>query len=398
MQDKVLILDANTRSALAATRSLGSKSIPVVVADVSTKTLSGASKYCADSFTYPSPYHDSKYFVEVLRKEVERRQISILLPMTEITTDLVLRHRVEFCGIQIPFASLEAFELLSDKYRLLELAQRLKIPIPETSFVRDRGELDETMEQTAFPRVLKPYRSRIFSKGRWFSTSVVYVDSTEQLRKTVACNESFHDHPFLMQEYVQGEGYGIFALYNHGQSIVFFGHKRLREKPPSGGVSVLCESIPLDSRMLQLAKRLLDHVKWHGVAMVEFRVSTDGTPYLMEVNARFWGSLQLAVDAGVDFPYLLYRLALGKAVNRIDNYTTGVKSRWLLGDLDHLYLVIKGASLAPGHRSSKWLTILRFLKLFAKDTRYEVNRWDDPKPFLFELKSYIATHSGPSFE
>jgi len=68
---------------------------------------------------------------------------------------------------------------------------------------------------------------------------------------------------------------------------------------------------------------------WHGVAMVEFKVSADGTPYLMEVNARFWGSLQLAIDAGVDFPWLLYQLATGRDVESDDDYVTGVKSRWL---------------------------------------------------------------------
>ena len=53
----------------------------------------------------------------------------------------------------------------------------------------------------------------------------------------------------------------------------------------------------------RLKQELLDELNWHGVAMVEFKVTEDGTPYLMEINTRFWGSLQLAIDAGVDFPY-----------------------------------------------------------------------------------------------
>ena len=84
--------------------------------------------------------------------------------------------------------------------------------------------------------------------------------------------------------------------------VAFFAHKRLRERPPWGGVSVLSESAEPDPRLKALARQLLDDACWHGVAMVEFKVAPDGTPYLMEINTRFWGSLQLAIDAGVDFP------------------------------------------------------------------------------------------------
>src|SRR5205823_2531443 len=111
----------------------------------------------------------------------------------------------------------------------------------------------------------------------------------------------------------------------------------LREKPPSGGVSVLRESVPVDPIVRDQAIRLLGPLGWHGVAMLEYKQDRrTGTPYLMEVNGRFWGSLQLAVDAGVDFAYLAWQLALGHRPEIAPSYRVGVKSRWLLGDLDHL--------------------------------------------------------------
>jgi predicted ATP-grasp superfamily ATP-dependent carboligase len=180
----------------------------------------------------------------------------------------------------------------------------------------------------------------------------------------------------------------MFALYDHGKAVAFFAHRRLREKPPSGGVSVLSESIPIDARLREIAQRILDHVGWHGVAMVEFKVAADGTPYLMEVNARFWGSLQLAVDAGVDFPCLLYKVAVGERPDETNDYQIGIKSRWLLGDLDCLYLTLKGGSNRFQTRQSRWRTMLQFVRFFEKKTRYEVNRWDDWRPFLAELKQY----------
>ena len=99
--------------------------------------------------------------------------------------------------------------------------------------------------------------------------------------------------------------------------IAWFAHRRIREKPPSGGVSVLCESVAVDPMLKEYAERLLRAAEYRGVAMVEFRIGTDGRPYLMEVNARFWGSLQLAIDCGVDFPWLYYQMLMGEKVEPV---------------------------------------------------------------------------------
>ncbi len=188
----------------------------------------------------------------------------------------------------------------------------------------------------------------------------------------------------MLQECVPGRGQGVFAIYNHGKSIAFFSHQRLREKPPWGGVSVLSESTEADPALLKHAKSLLDAANWHGVAMVEFKVDGD-TPYLMEINTRFWGSLQLAIDAGVDFPWLLYQIACSQPIEPIKDYKTGVRLRWLLGDLDHLYLILKDKKAGIG---KKLRTIACFLTPNRR-TKHEVNRWGDLKPFAWEIKQYL---------
>ncbi|MEW5948580.1 MAG: ATP-grasp domain-containing protein [Thermodesulfobacteriota bacterium] len=385
---RVLVLDGNQRSALAATRSLGRKGIYVTVADENKNNLSAASKYAKEDFVYPSPYREPLDFLEVLRAETVKRGVRIIFPMTDVTTALLLEHRSAFPDIDIPFGDFSAYEMLTDKWKLFQMAQDIGIPIPRTWFIESVDRLEQAIPDLTYPVVLKPYRSRIFCNGHWEATSVRYAGSEGELRKIVSGEDAFARHPFLIQEKIQGTGQGVFALYAHGKPLVFFAHRRLREKPPSGGVSVLRESIPVDPTMQETAKRLLDRAAWHGVAMVEFKVDREGTPYLMEVNARFWGSLQLAIDAGVDFPWLLYQLATGENLNRVNSYKIGVKSRWLLGDLDHLYLTFKNSGQYPAY--SKWQAIIHFLNFFEKNTRYEVNRWDDLRPFLFELKQYCS--------
>jgi hypothetical protein len=109
----------------------------------------------------------------------------------------------------------------------------------------------------------------------------------------------------------------------------------------------------------------------------------------MEVNGRFWGSLQLAIDARVDFPWLLYRLCRGENVEGPADYEVGIRLRWLLGDLDHLLLQLRGKGTAQGI-SSKTAGLLRFVLPHSGRTRLEVLRRNDSRPFRYELKQWLA--------
>jgi predicted ATP-grasp superfamily ATP-dependent carboligase len=388
-----LVLDGNQRSALAVTRALGRRGIPVIVAGETRTTLAGASRYRQDTFTYPAPHEQPERFIDTIRTEAAARGVGLMMPMTDLTTHLVLRHREQFENIAIPSASFETFEMLTDKRRLIRLAQGLGVPVPATYVAEPGEDLSRLPAGFGFPLVLKPSRSTMWTGRRWIAASVHYADSLRHAQDLVARHEYFSRQPFLVQEYIRGHAQGMFALYDRGTPVAFFAHRRLREKPPSGGVSVLSESIEIDGRLREAARRILDHVRWHGVAMVEFKVGVDGSPYLIEVNARFWGSLQLAIDAGVDFPYLLYRLADGAAIDAVEGYQLGVRTRWLLGDLDHLYLTLRRRPRRDPTGPSRWRAVVQFLKIFARNTRYEVNRWDDVKPFLVELTRYIGTRS-----
>lgn len=175
----------------------------------------------------------------------------------------------------------------------------------------------------------------------------------------------------MIQEFIpQGGAYGVSMLFNHGEPRAIFTHKRLREYPNSGGPSTLRESISFPE-VEGYATTLLKALDWHGVAMVEFRVDPrDGRPKLMEINPRFWGSLPLAIYSGVDFPYLLYKMAIDGDVEPVFEYKTGVKVRWLLpGDI----LWFLGAS-------NKLKALPAFLKF--RGMGYDVLSLSDPMPAL----------------
>jgi predicted ATP-grasp superfamily ATP-dependent carboligase len=149
------------------------------------------------------------------------------------------------------------------------------------------------------------------------------------------------------------------------------------------------ESIPLDMEVLDAGRRLLDDLDWRGVAMVEYkRDAVSGRPVFMEVNGRFWGSLQLAIDAGVDFPALLASWVADSPAPRQAGYRCGVRLRWWWGDVDHLYQRLRDGTTWRA-RLAAVRTFLDWKSGPRRDLE-EVWRLRDPWPFLLETAQWLG--------
>ena len=391
---RVLVTDGNERAALAVTRALGREAVEVIVGAEAKRSLAGASRYCRESFSYPSPYQDPQGFVNALVDVVHKQRVDALFPVSDIAMHVIGPEKARFAGYtHIPTPEAETFHDISDKYRLMQRAVAQGVPIPETIFVPD-GQLDSILEQVReFPVVIKPGCSLVKEGNQWKKTNVCYAESRDELMRLY--NEKpYLRHPSLIQQRVVGEGQGLFVLMNEGVPLGMFAHRRLRERPPSGGVSVLRESIALPKAMVDATLKLLQRVKWHGVAMVEFKVdAVSRRPLLMEINGRFWGSLQLAIDAGVNFPLRLLNMAMGKVEVLPENgYRIGVKSRWLLGDLDQLVMRLRKSDRVlnlPPDAPSRLHALRSFCRIFERDMFYEVEQLSDLGPSRFELMRYL---------
>lgn len=391
---RVLITDGNERAALAVTRALGREQVEVIVGAETKRSLAGSSRYCRQSFVYPSPYQEPERFVSRLLEMIRNHDVDAVFPISDIAMHIICPEREQFERYtKLPSPRAEVFQEISDKYRLMQQAVSVGVGLPETIFVPD-GNLDRVIDAiTVFPVVVKPGCSLVKDGRQWKKTSVCYAESREDLLRLYH-EKAYLQSPSLIQQRVLGEGQGLFVLMQEGKPLGMFAHRRLRERPPSGGVSVLRESIALPKSMVEATLTLLQRVKWHGVAMVEFKVDKESQrPLLMEINGRFWGSLQLAVDAGVNFPLMLLNMAMGKAETLPENgYRIGVKSRWLLGDLDQLLMRLMkrddALNLPPG-APSKLQSLKSFCRFWDRDMFYEVEDFDDPGPSRFEILRYV---------
>ena len=377
------MLDANQRSSLAIIRSLGRQGLEVIAGDSVAHSLGGASRYAAASVRYPDPAARPREFIDDVTEIAHRLSIKIIIPPTDLTTMLLVSQPELSRVARILSTSSGSYEQLTDKGRLVALADRLGIPIPETRIAEGGEAIVRATEELGFPVVLKPARSRYLKVDRIVSTNVAFAFNSEELVRATNASIWLDDIPCLVQRFVPGRGAGVFALYGSAGPVAWFAHRRIREKPATGGVSVLSESAAVDPNMRSMAEKLLTAASWIGVAMVEFRVGLDGTPYLMEVNGRFWGSLQLAIDCGVDFPWLLYQVISGIPQHTPPAYEIGRRLRWLLGDFDRLITQVVRGPHGIRQRSS---AIGAFLSSFVDPRCHqEVLRVDDPLPALTEL-------------
>jgi predicted ATP-grasp superfamily ATP-dependent carboligase len=386
---RLLLTDGDQRSTLAAVRALGRAGYEVFVAESSAGSLASRSRQCRGTVVYPSPYDDESGFVEALSGAAGRLGIHLVLPMTDITSAVLAEHRDAFTSARVAVPDSETFWRASDKNALHVLADRLGVPTPTTHYI-GRGEEFPGVGEFPVPCVIKPARSRVRTETGWVKTAVLRAESRDEAASLLRSRAELR-YGCMIQRVVEGDGVGLFALCDRGEPRLLFAHRRLREKPPWGGVSVLREAVPIDPVAADHATRLLRALSWHGVAMVEFkRDRVTGVPILMEVNARFWGSLQLAIDAGVDFPVQAVKLWLGESVAAQTAYRVGVRSRWLLGDLDHLLLRMFGNGPAPPDAPGLPALMFDFCRFLRRDTHYEVESLSDPGPSLYEIRTYAS--------
>jgi predicted ATP-grasp superfamily ATP-dependent carboligase len=336
---------------------------------------------------YPDPQAAPDLFVDRILDTAARLKVSAVLPLTDVSTMLLVAREAEFGSTALLCAPRVPYELVSDKARLVELARHNGVAVPRTDLIRDIAEFEALRPQLIFPLVLKPARSRLLLDGRIVSTGVYVARSYEAALAYLRQQPWLHAMPCLIQEYIEGQGAGIFAFYAANRPIAWFCHRRLREKPPSGGVSVLSQSAPVEPRLFEAARVILDAAGWAGAAMVEFKVARDGTPYLMEINGRLWGSLQLAIDAGVDFPWLLYQGATGAPVDAAGAYRTGIRLRWLLGDVDNLAIQLRDSQLSWRRKLAAAAAFC--MTSFDVRCRQEIFRWSDPGPAARELRTWL---------
>jgi predicted ATP-grasp superfamily ATP-dependent carboligase len=394
---RVLVLDGHSAAALAFVRSLGRAGRWVAVGHgEGTFAAAALSRYCAAVFQYPDPTTDLSGFATALLAFVQREKIELLVPITDWTTIPVCHYRDQLEVVcRIAPTSRESLELVSDKYRTVRLAQSLDVTIPETWLIRDVTDLDDIPSWT-FPLVVKDRAS-----VRWIGNgavvgSVSYAYDQADLRRQIATRLAAAGD-VLIQRFVGGVGVGFSCFAHGGKALLPFEWVRVRETDPRGSGSSARKSVCLDATVRQFSERLIAQVGFEGLAMVEFKRDLGtGQITLMEINGRPWGSLQLPISSGIDYPNYLVDWCLTESLPPAEiNYKKGIVCRRIVGELVHLENLRRGKPAQwPEVYPNFWTSLLKVAMPWYPGMRYDDLSFSDPKPGLAGLYKWFRDRIG----
>ncbi|MCY9664240.1 ATP-grasp domain-containing protein [Paenibacillus alginolyticus] len=331
----VLCTNGLLSKTLCVVRSLGSRGIRTITAEKTRLHASGFSKYCSSSVLSPDPGKVPEQYLEWLVDTIRKEHCDVLFPMDDDTLEIVMDNRdllESLCRVVIP--PTESYRIAADKGKTIQVASKLGIPCPQT-VEWDDDEIDADIlrkrtEHMRYPLLLKPRKS----SG---SRGIRCVEHPDELLVTFLEVHKYYPKLLIQEMIPQGPKYDVCVCYDAEHRLqASFVQKEVRNYPLDRGPSTVCKSVEYPE-LLEISKKLMDHLNWYGVADIEFMIDPrSGEPKLMEINPRFWASVPLAVRAGIDFPWLQYQLAIGKSIEPVHTYQVGVYSRSIIpGEILH---------------------------------------------------------------
>jgi hypothetical protein len=318
--------------------------------------------------------------------------IDLVAPLTDWTIFPLVQRRSQFRELaRLAAPSLAALEIVSDKYNTIALASELKVPVPETLLVRSTDDLEAT-RGWPHPFVVKDRFSVRWLADKTVFGSTSYTYSWDDLCQKVQQRlEQAGD--VLVQRFVSGTGIGFSCFALGDKAYVPFQWQRVREENPCGGASSLRKSVALDPAILEFGRNLMLRAGFQGIGMVEFkRDPATGRSCLMEINGRPWGSLQLAVECGIDYPRLAAEWHLqGMMPPEQIDYKRHITCRRFVSDLDHLACLRRGRPPGwPAAYPTFWPTFIKVIIPWYPGLYYEDLYLLDLKPGLAELYEWFS--------
>jgi predicted ATP-grasp superfamily ATP-dependent carboligase len=377
MRADALVLDASLRQSLVTVRSLGRRGLRVAAAETHDRAPAFASRWCQRRFVFPAKEGTDAYHA-ILEDCLERTGARVLIASNDATIALLRRHRAQLePRLHLALAPERSLAIAISKEQTLAVARRLGLPVPREVVVRDGGDVAAALKEIGLPAVIKPSESWLWNGQEGARLSAQLAVTSAEARHAVEAVTRFGEAA-LLQPLLTGRREAVSFLYADGEVYARFAQWAKRTSPPLGGNSVLRQSIAIPRDIGCHAESLVREINLEGYSEVEFRRDAAGVPYLMEINPRLSASVEVAVRAGVDFPYLVYQWASGEPIDRVAGYRTGGWIRDLGGDITTMIAALRQHG-RPGV-TSPVQTLWQFGLSFLRPMAYDYLSWRDPLP------------------
>ena len=385
---RALVLGDDTRSFLAVVRSLGRAGWEVHAAPWDFASPALASRYLTGVHRLPPYSLGAEPWVKALAALIAEAGIGLVVPCDDRGLIPLHRHSGELTNARLALPNEEAMAVFFDKGETRALAQRLGVKVAPGRALAAEDHATALVREFGLPLALKPKSSyRLGQAGA--KASVQIVRSEAALAEALG---GISDRSgWLIEAFFKGEGVGLSVLAEHGEVRLAFQHRRLHEASETGGSSSRI-SEALDPRFLGDVRRMAAATALHGVAMFEFRRErATGKYILLEVNARFWGSLPLALAAGADFPAAAAALYAGEEFGPFEGYRPGVVRRDLGGEYYRMLIEADAAGSLPAKLFSLARGMAGTALSLTGGTAFDSHAPDDPAPWRAD-RNALAAH------
>jgi predicted ATP-grasp superfamily ATP-dependent carboligase len=389
----ILVLDASLKQSLACARSLGRAGLRVALGEAASQHRLNPplpafeSRYCARALVLPDYADDPEQYASAVIGFVREHPTRVVLPAGDATCITLMPRREELAalGATLALPPDSAMDLALHKDRTLKIARELGIAYPASMPVHTVEDLPAAASELGYPMVIKPTSS-------WTGKSAARIVPAEVIDK----EESVAQAEFLFargaeviaQQWACGRREGVTLFMANGEIVAACGHVEHRTTPLLGGVSVVRESMAAPDDIYTPAVRLAKAMGLEGLCEVEFRRDATGHPLLMEINPRIPGTLENSIRAGVNFPLLIWQWATGQPVDRVEVHRSGVRTRWLHGDIRWLRDNFEQTGRPDGMPRTK--AALTFAAEFFRTRHYDYFDRHDLRPALAEMR-YTAS-------
>jgi predicted ATP-grasp superfamily ATP-dependent carboligase len=363
--------------ALGVLRSLARHNVPVYLLDKG-PCIGKFSRYVSKFARCPDAREENlllQFLIDLARKD--DLEGWLLFPNDDDTVRFLARNKErleEYYRVTTPPWEIARFAC--EKKLTYELAEKYGIAVPRTLYPRDIAELEQL--DMEFPVIIKPsVKEPFYSRTR---KKAIRTDSKEELiNEFIRVRDVVGDSEIMVQEFIPGgveNLYSVGSLFKNGELLAKIAARRLRQHPMDfGHATTYAETVDIPE-MEDTATRILKAMGYYGLAEIEFMWDPKDRQYkLIEINPRPWGWHTLAIGAGVNLPYLLYRDMLGEDVSQ--NGITPGQAKWMR-------LLTDVPTVLPALLKGK-IGLRDYARSLTGKKQFAVFSFKDPLPFIAEL-------------
>jgi predicted ATP-grasp superfamily ATP-dependent carboligase len=341
-------------------------------------------------YDVPPPEAHAAGTVHAVRELCDQLSPAALLPLDDLA--VWVARQLEDLAVPIAGGTGFAADCALDKSLQLEIAAKAGLPVPETQVLSDLAGFDHT----SFPVMVKPSKALYEVAGVLTRPTGIVCASADEFARAA---EKSWPGSVLVQPLIHGVGEGLFGHAGSQRVSAWSAHRRVRMVNPQGSASSACESVPVDSDLLQPAQQFLETIGWRGMFMLEFLRDSSGQPWFMELNGRAWGSMPLARRRGFEYPAWTVQGALDSGFTpSAPPRPPDIRCRNVALEIVHLAFVARGPQSSASTQWPKLTRAVRDVCTFRRGDR--IYNWKRSQPGVFvadtmeTLRSYLRKVAG----